>query len=307
MSCWRTSTLKTYTPIWSRWLSWCKLNGIDQRLPTPAQVARYLGKLHLSDGLSYRTILVHKSVIASICETISCVKISSSPVVKHLLKAISVARPLSGNKIPVWDARVLISYLKNKSPNIHSLFEVSQRTAAILLLASGRRVHDLTLLHCDSEHFVDKEEKIILRPIFGSKTDSNTYQQSDWILCNSPDQNLNPVFWLRALKKISQDMRGSLTNLFVTSRSPTKPASPAIIGGWVKRLLADAGIQASPGSFRSAVSSLNWIEKYPINDILAKANWQHEVTFKKFYLRDLQSHNVVSSEESLSKFFAVPE
>lgn len=306
LSCWRKSTLKTYTPVWRKWISWCQLNGINQHLPTPAQVARYLGKLHISDKLSYRTILVHKSVIASICETISSVKISCSPVVRHLLKAISVARPLT-QKIPVWDARVLISYLKNKIPNTQSLFEVSQRTAAILLLASGRRVHDLTLLHCDSEHFEDKEDIIILHPAFGSKTDSSTHHQSDWILCNSPDQNLNPVFWLRILKLISQDVRGCLTNLFITTRSPTKPASSAIIGGWVKRLLGDAGIQASPGSLRSAVSSLNWIEKYPINDILAKANWQHEVTFRKFYHRELQSNNTVSSEQSLSKFFAVSE
>lgn len=305
-SCWRGSTLKTYTPIWNKWSAWCLDNNINFRKPAPSDVARYLAYLFLSEKLAYRTILVYKSVISSICETLNETKISCSPIVKHVLKAISLAKPLPP-KVPVWDARVLIKYLRETSPNQNSLYDVSRRTAALLLLSSGRRVHDLTLLHCSPDRFIDDNgNSITLHPIFGSKTDSASFQQSSWTLSACSDRNLDPIFWLRKLVSISKDTRGSLPNLFITSTRPVKPATATIIGGWLKRLLSEAGIQASPGSFRSAVSSLNWIENYPINEILAKANWRHESTFRRHYQRPLQStQSTDRTDQSLSQLFSV--
>lgn len=305
LSCWRPSTLKTYTPIWGKWSLWCRQNNVNFRIPNPTDVAKYLAYLYLNQKLAYRTILVHKSVIASICETASNIRISSSHIVKHILKAISIAKPLPP-KVPTWDPRELITYLKENTPDTSSLYEVSKRTATILLLCSGRRVHDLFLLHIDSDHFVDNGDSITLHPVFGSKTDSATFQQSSWVLLTSQNQNTNPLYWLRMLKNLSKERRGSLTNLFITTRDPVRAATPTIIGGWVKRVLSDAGIQASPGSFRSAVSSLNWLENYPINDILSKANWRHESTFRKFYRKEIRSRNEMSSVHSLTSLFQVP-
>ncbi|CAH2224627.1 jg13623 [Pararge aegeria aegeria] len=306
-TCWRASTLKTYTPIWNKWVNWCNQNHLNSNRPVPADVARYLAKLFLKDQLAYRTILVHKSVIASICETISDIKISSNHLVKHILKAVSLARPIPP-KLPIWDARVVIQFLKNKNPNLKSLYDVSTRTATILLLASGRRLHDLTLLHCDSKRLEDDGKSITLHPVFGSKTDSASYQQSSWTLLASPDRNICPLFWLRTLIDLSRNVRGSLTNLFITTKDPRKPASTVVIGGWIRRILSEAGIKATPGSCRSAVASLNCLEKYPVNDILAKANWRHEDTFRKYYLREVRvmHHNKdIESEKSLSELFAV--
>lgn len=172
-------------------------------------------------------------------------------------------------------------------------------------MCSSRRVHDLSLLHCDPTHFIDNGNSITLHPEFGSKTDSLSYQQSSWLLHTCPDRNIDPVFWLRTLINLSKDLRGPLTNLFIVTRGKIRAATPTIIGGWVKHILTEAGIEASPGSFRSAVSSLNWIENYPINDILAKANWQHETTFRKFYQRKLNQSKSSLTEKSLSKYFSV--
>ncbi|CAK1550326.1 unnamed protein product [Leptosia nina] len=301
-TCWRQSTRKTYAPIWKKWVKWCQENNLDYQFPAPTNVARYLARLFLNDHLAYRSILVHKSVIASICETLSDVKISSNNLVKHLLKAISIAKPIP-QKLPIWDARTVIHYLRDSSPNENSLFDVSKRTATILLLTSGRRVHDLTLLHCDPQHFIDKGDSIILHPVFGSKTDTGSYRQTSWTLLDCPDKRLNPLFWLRTLVEVSKFTRGSLTNLFITTRDPVKPATTTIIGGWVKKVLSESGIEASPGSCRSAVASLNFLEKYPINEILAKANWRHEQTFKRYYCRNVESNTQSVETHSLSQYF----
>lgn len=87
----------------------------------------------------------------------------------HILKAVSLARTIPP-KVPIWDARILIKYLKDTSPNVNSLYDVYRRTATILLLCSSRRVHGLTLLRSDSQHYIDNRDSITLHPMFGSKT-----------------------------------------------------------------------------------------------------------------------------------------
>ncbi|KAL4710016.1 hypothetical protein ACJJTC_015994 [Scirpophaga incertulas] len=107
--------------------------------------------------------------------------------------------------------------------------------------------------------------------------------------------------------RINNDEASSEASLliFITTREPIKPATPTIIGGWIKKLLSEAGIKSSPGSLRSAVSSLNWLENYPINEILEKANWRHENTFRKFYQKNVQPHSDLQiSQKSLSQYFS---
>lgn len=72
-------------------------------------------------------------------------------------------------------------------------------------------------------------------------------------------------------------------NLFLATKGSTKPATAARISSWVKSLLGDSGTQASVGSCRAVVKTLNWVGNYQINDISAKDNWQHEHTVRKFY------------------------
>nr|XP_026501314.1 uncharacterized protein LOC113404600 [Vanessa tameamea] len=297
------STIRTYAPIWNKWVRFCQKNSINSRVPEPSNVARYLGYLYLSHGICHRTFLVYKSVKASVCETISAIKIASSPIVKHILKAISLAKP-PPPKLPIWDARILIRFLKNYIIDLNSVYQISMHTVAILLLPSGRRVHDLTLLHVDSEHFIDNVDSITLHPIFGSKTDSSSYQQSSWTFVAVPDRNINAVYWLRTLVNMTQQIRRHISNLFLAIKGPTRPATAAMIGGWIKGLLADSGIQASAGSCRAAVSSLNWVENYHINDILPKGNWKHEHTFKKFYQKHIINtpNAEITAEKSLSQY-----
>jgi len=61
------------------------------------------------------------------------------------LKAL-ISTKSSPQKRQIWDVNLLITWLPQHAPDENSLFEVS-RHVAVLLLASGRRVHDLTTVH----------------------------------------------------------------------------------------------------------------------------------------------------------------
>lgn len=267
-------------------------------------VARYLAHLFVQEGLAPKTIQVHKSAIVTFCGPAqNASKISSDFLVRHVLKAISMARGIR-EKAPIWDPRQVVDWLIKNPPAEDSLFEASRRAAILLVLASGRRVHDLTLLRITPEHFIDKRNAITLWPIFGAKTDSAKHKQSGWKLTGSEKDNINPLKWLRKVVALSTGRRGPLLkNLFVTTSGEAKPATQTIIGGWIKSVLREAGIHATPGSVRSAVASLNWLEDYPIEEILTRGNWKSEHTFRKFYRREIALPRSEHLQRSMAPFF----
>lgn len=301
---WRKSTLKTYEVAWKRWTSWCNSKNVVVINPTGSQLAQFLSDLYLINNLSYNTILLHKSVVSTLCNADTSSLLSSHVLVRHILKSIALRNPKS-SKSPVWDVCKLISFLKNYTVDSSNLFQISRHTAILLLLCSGRRIHDLTLLAIDPNHCIRSSDSIIFWPIFGSKTDCSNYRQSGWkLLINTDHPNLNPILWIEKTISLLNERRNTAKsfNLFVTVRGIAKPASRTVIAGWVKTLFKEAGITAPPGSVRSAVSSKSWLENHPLDDILARGNWRSATTFQRFYRREVLSTN---HSENITQLFKV--
>lgn len=286
---WRKSTLKTYDVAWKRWTSWCRNKNLDLMNPPGSQLAQFLCDLYLIDKLSYNSILLHKSVISTLCNAETSSQLSSHVLVRHVLKSISLKNPRITKPL-VWDVGELISFLTNYTIDSNNLFQTSRHTAILLLLCSGRRIHDLTLLNIDPNHCIRSDNSIIFWPRFGSKTDSSNYRQSGWkLLLNTDSSNLNPIFWIERTITLLNDRRNAAksTNLFITVRGVSKPASRTVIAGWVKTLFGEAGIAATPGSIRSAVASKSWFQNHPLDEILARGNWRSANTFQQFYRREI--------------------
>lgn len=296
-SSWRPSTQRTYQVAWRRWLEWTKRNNVNYKKPDVSEVAKFLADLYLVNKLSYNSILLHKSVVSTLCDVNIAERISSHPLVKHILKAVSLKRPIA-HKPPIWNIDVLASYLNNYTIDENNYFQVSRHAAILLVLCSGRRIHDLTLLNINSNHCTKNDDFIIFWPIFGSKTDSEKYRQSGWkLLSNQDNHNLNPVYWINRVITLLQNRRklAKCDSLFVSIRGQPKAASRAIIAGWIKTILQDANIIAAPGSIRSAVASKNWYNNVSMEEILARGNWKSINTFTKYYKRQVVSASPTSS------------
>lgn len=69
-----------------------------------------------------------------------------------------------------------------------------------------------------------------------------------------------------------------------------KPASRAVIAGWIATAMKLAGIPFSAGSIRSAVSSSLARENLPLDMILSRGNWRSSDTFLKHYYKPLSSN-----------------
>lgn len=284
---WRSSTLTTYAPAIKRWTEWCTKNSVDCRSPSGHDVARFLANLHLTHDLAYNTILLHKSAIATYCANSEM--LSKNFLVKQILKSISSAKPIS-QKPPIWDTKILYDWLLSTA-NKNTLFDAARRTAIILLLASGRRIHDLTLLRISKESLIESDDNITLWPSFGSKTDSSTRRQSGWCLTAHSEERICPVKHIKLLITLSEPRRSTsqkLNDLFISVTGTVKPASKANIAGWIRSIFKEAGIDAPPGSVRSAVASKGWLDNRPIDEILERGNWKCFMTFKNHYYRSVQ-------------------
>lgn len=298
---WRESTLATYKAPIRRWTLWCESHNVNPRVPQGNDVARFLARLFIVDKLAYRTILLHKSAVSTYCAGGS-EDLSKNFFVHQVLKAISLATPQE-RKSPIWDTKLIFDWLKNETIT-DTVFDIARRTAIILLLASGRRVHDLTLLDLSKDNFIEKHNELILWPRFGSKTDNASSRQSGWLLREHPIECLCPVRHVKKLMQATESRRSesNITNLFLTITGVVKPASRTMIAGWIKSILKEAGIDAPPGSVRSAVASRSWLENRPIKEILERANWKSAKTFQKFYCRQINSESIENEDLLLNHF-----
>jgi hypothetical protein len=210
---WRSA----YKSAWTRWCQWCREKNIDPSNPNGSQLGRFLANLKITKNLSSSTIALHKSVICSWTNPNNQSKLSEHKLVKQVMRGITNSSKKK-EPTPIWDPGQVVTWLQNNPPKTMTLFDVSRRCAVILLLASGRRVHDLTLLRNTPERFIDNGDHIIMWPVFGSKTDSLTHHQSGWKLNASRNKATDPTYWLRKLLELSKERRqraGNISNLFI--------------------------------------------------------------------------------------------
>ena len=297
-SSWRKSTLHSYKAAWNRWLQWCNSNSVCHINPSATQLALFLCYLHTELNLAPRTIKVHKSVVCTFSNPSNVYSLGSQPIVARILKGIELSKPPIVKK-NIWDVSEMIKWISDNPPQENSLFQLSRHVALLLLLSSGRRIHDLTLLHIGSDDMITTKDSLIFWPKFGSKTDSARFRQSGWELKSGQIKNLDIPFWSNKLISESESRRNArenLTNLFITTRGVVKAASRSVIAGWIRTAFECVGIKASPGSVRSAVASKN-ISSLPLDEVLSIGNWRSETTFFKHYFKEVNRVDFNSNQE----------
>lgn len=250
---WRGSTGKTYSSIWKGWSASCKENKVIPKNPPALQLSSFLSHLFFQKKLAFASILTQKSAIVSMAKPEKRESLSSHPLVKSILKAIGVkkAETLGGRtvgKTKIGNIEILLNWLRQNQPDESSIFQVSRHVAALLVLASGRRIHDLTLLSIEADYCVLEGDSITFWPVFGSKTDKVSYRQSGWCLKTVEESELDPVKWIQKLLDLSQS-RGktcaSLKNLFITTRGESKSSHTRCDGWMVKNHLLSFGFERS--------------------------------------------------------------
>uniref|UniRef100_A0A8D8W6Z4 Core-binding (CB) domain-containing protein n=1 Tax=Cacopsylla melanoneura TaxID=428564 RepID=A0A8D8W6Z4_9HEMI len=297
LAAWRPSTRASYRKPWNRWVLWSQQADVNTLSPSPQHLARFLAYLFYTENLAPASIALHKSVVSTMTDPDLSSNLASHPIVTKMLRGIAASSAARGPRA-IWDVSILRDWIKSHPPSESSFFEVSRHLALLLLLGSGRRVHDLTLLRVDSSHLQRAEDAVTFWPAFGSKTDSASFRQSGWHFSGSPPESIwNVCKWFDVFLNLRIARCGSLpvTDLFISTVGRVRPASRAIIAGWVKTAFTGAGISFSVGSIRSAVNSSLARDNFSLDIILQRANWRVSDTFLRHYYRPLVQPPVLNS------------
>ncbi|KOB67696.1 putative reverse transcriptase-7 [Operophtera brumata] len=146
--------------------------------------------------------------------------------------------------------------IEKLSPSIEKMARMgirkrlSRHTSVLLLLASGRRVHDLTLLSIQTDLFQEQNNELIFWPKF----DNSTYRQSGWCLKFHSTPRFNLIYWVKQVITLSEKRKfKQIESLFITTRGNLKEASRAVIAGWIKTLFKEARITTTARSIRAGI------------------------------------------------------
>lgn len=111
--------------------------------------------------MAYANIFVHKTVVVTLSDPEQVKNLSSHPLITSMLKAINLKKQASMiPKSQIWNIQDLLLWLESHLPDKRRIFQVSRHVALLLLLASGRRIQDLTLLSICTDSCVITETSV---------------------------------------------------------------------------------------------------------------------------------------------------
>ena len=189
------------------------------------------------------------------------------------------------NDEEVWDYEMLLDLFRNWPSNQHlSLMQLSQKTAALLLLCTARRhidIANLTIKRAERKptHFAF----VLPRP---SKTYvKEKYKDQRIVIKIFPEAKVCPYRTLCHYIDRTAPLR-ECNQLFITTTTFTA-AAQGTISRWVKTVMKDSGVDVklyTPHTTRHASVSKHATQYKNIGELLKLGQWKHLSTFYKHYL-----------------------
>ena len=244
---------------------------------------------HLFDkGYSWSTIAVNRSAVSSVLEGHCPDPVGKHPTVSRFLRGVFNRRPPASRVVPIWDVNQVISSLSAfHPPEEMDLPTLSKKVAFLLATCTAKRVSDLLLFSVADSLCHLSEDCIVLQTAFGSKTDRPSHRAPPVKLLRCADRRLCPVSYLKEYIRRTGPLRGGATQLFLSVSAPHRPVKLPTLKRWISSVLLDAGVVASPGSTRAAVTSCAVLRDVPLQTIMDCADWSRQSTPLRHYLRVL--------------------
>ena len=138
----RPSSRAGYQAKWSVYRQWCHSEGHSVSRPSLSKIADFLFWLRRSRKLSVSAILGYRSMLSAVFRTI-LPEISTSPIIRDLLRSFQVEAPCRSIKPPSWDLVKVLEYLRSpvfKPLSSTSLRDLTLKTLFLVALATAKRV-----------------------------------------------------------------------------------------------------------------------------------------------------------------------
>jgi site-specific recombinase XerD len=181
----------------------------------------------------------------------------------------------------VWDAGIPLRMIRDRSPPSEFL-PAAKEALFLFLMATGLRVDDVFKL---SEDF-SVEKGIMIIPFVEKRKCKvkGTWTSSVRVSAYPGNERLCPINAILLYSTFAVFKRASDEKALFISSTGSR-AAKATLAGWVKNILADAGINATAHSCRAASTSHAFLRNISVDVILSSAGWSSDLVFFRHYQR----------------------
>lgn len=291
MASFAEKTLNQYSSSLKSWWTYCENNNYDVFNATSTEVISFLTK-KFEDGAGYSTLNTHRSALSIILGS----RITLDDSIHRFLRGVYRLKPPQPKYAATWDTNDVLNYLCNFYPytdNI-TLEALSHKTISLLAIASAQRMQTLSLIKL--KNICVKNDVILIKiPDFIKTSRPGALQPLIRLPFIRENLSICPATVLQAYIEKTSTLRSSDADdhLFISVRKPHKKVCSQTLSHWVKKVLADSGIDISVfGAHSTRHASTSAAHRLGVNlEVVRKAaGWSNSSNvFLKYYNREVNS------------------
>ena len=205
--------------------------------------------------MGYSVLNTIRSMLSSFIE-IDGMEVGKHPVICRYMKgACNMNSSLPKHNF-TWDVGAVVKYLTNASSE--KLYDLSKKLATLTAILYGQRPKEILGLN-DIRNLSFEENFLVIRIVDIMKTSNKKFHIGEIKFPRYQENDKICVLTrIKEYLKLTGNLRGNITRLFITLTKPFKIASQDTLARWIKTTLQSAGIDMSiftSHSTRSATTS----------------------------------------------------
>ena len=256
-----------------------------------------------SKGAALSTIKGYRAMLAVVFK-FPLPEISSSPILKDLIRSFEISAPRPIFPPPPWDLDKVLEFLSGPpfEPLARASFlDKTKKALFLLAMATAKRVSELQALSFPVS-FQGEDLVLYYDPFFRAKTESviNPLPRSVIVPSLSdfagdlPERLHCPVRAVRYLRKAAKSASFIPPRLFVSPRNPKRSMSKNAMSFYLRQLIIDSGAVSSARpprahDIRGIATSLNYYSNLSLTSLMQVATWRSKRVFASRYLKEVSA------------------
>ena len=300
--CRRQSTRLNYQARWGTYRKWCRDFGHRSSSPSISKIAEFLTYLFKRKGAALSTIKGYRAMLSAVFK-FPLPEISTSPILKDLIRSFEISAPRPLFPPPPWDLDKVLQYLSGPpfEPREHLFWIRPRRPCSFSpwLLLNGFRSSKPCHSLCHSRV---RTWFLYYDPFFHAKTESAANPLPRSVIVPSlsdfagdlPERVQCPVRAIKFLRKAARSASYIPSRLFVSPRNPERAMSKNAISFYLRQLITDSGAVSTSRphrahDIRGIATSLNYYSNLSLSNLMQVATWKSNRVFASRYLKEVSA------------------
>ena len=301
--CRRQSTRLNYQARWGSYRRWCRDFGHRSSSPSIAKIAEFLTYMFKRKGAALSTIKGYRAMLSAVFK-FPLPEISTSPILKDLIRSFEISAPRPLFPPPPWDLDKFLQFLSGPpfEPLARASFLNKTKKALFpLAMATAKRVSELQALSF-SVSFQGEDLVLYYDPFFRAKTESAANPLPRSVIVPSlldfagdlPERVQCPVRAIKFLRKAARSASYIPSRLFVSPRNPERAMSKNAMSFYLRQIIVDSGAMSSScppraHDIRGIATSLNYYSNLSLSNLMQVATWKSNRVFASRYLKEVSA------------------